>query len=82
MRDHYIDFESTDLIPLRNKFNSQKKGAPPAPISVSNKAKKSLDFTSAQSRMRAQSPAYFEKKNLNNTDLAPFSIDYINMNDH
>jgi hypothetical protein len=32
--------------------------------------------------MRAQSPAYFEKNYLNNTDVAPMSIDYINMNDH
>ena len=33
--------------PVRNKIEERKRGADPAPISVKNKAKKSVDFTSS-----------------------------------
>ena len=45
MNDHYIDFETME--PVRNKIEERKRGSEPAPISVKNKAKKSVDFTSS-----------------------------------
>ena len=45
LADHYIDFVTME--PVRNKIEERKRGSEPAPISVKNKAKKSVDFTSS-----------------------------------
>ena len=46
LETQYVDYETME--PVRTKIEERKRGsATPAPISVKNKAKKSLDFTSS-----------------------------------
>ena len=62
---------------MKNKIEERKRGDEPAPISVKNKTKKSLNFSSATKSDRLLSPVSNNSKSI----CIP-EIDYINMNDH
>ena len=81
MNDYYIDFETME--PVINKIEERKRGSEPAPISVKNKAKKSIDFSSSRNTDRfnqPSSPTYSENRGFKLKDIP--IIDYVDMNAH
>ena len=79
LADHYVDFETAE--PVRNKIQERKRGSEPAPISVKNKTKKSVDFTSSIKIERYQQPQSPSSNNGDRMDNIPV-IQYVDMNNH
>ena len=64
--------------PVKNKIGERNRGDDPAPISVKNKTKRSVDFNSAIKNNRVQSPVSCNSSN----NKYVSEIEYIDLNDH